>query len=107
MNTNYSGRTTSYSHQFDDWKNKPPSDRKAFRKQLVLDAQWSDCPIEVEEDVRKIWATYELGNDDYIFKYRIGEHVYKNGANEFPVLEQYLREQGAGVGETVWIHWWW
>ncbi len=123
----WSGRTSSYNHKFDDWQSKPlePNHRKAVRKQYILDAQWSDCPVEVETQVQDIWRLCELGNDNYIFKTSINNlldtveegttvdrwndetHKWEEGPLMVDAIVQYLREQGIGDDEQIWIHWWW
>ena len=92
-----------------------------------MDAQWSTCPIEVENQVRVLWRFGELGNDKYIFKTTIEELLEfqdnpedytceqwndeKRKWEEKPIttdaIVQYLREMGVGDNEQVLIHWWW
>lgn len=100
--TEFSGRTTQHSHKFDGWQDHPITDTKSVAKVTVLDAQWSDCPVEVEAEVKKLWRDYELGNDRYIFKFDIEEY-----AEDYPLITKWLRMNNVDDSETVWIHWWW
>lgn len=74
--------------------------KPSVRQQWVLDAQWSDLPVEVEAQVKEAWQDYELGNDGYIFKYRVGE-------NDYPLIDEWCLQQGVPEDEIVWVHWWW
>lgn len=118
------------------WSGKTTGDRliendsKSVKSVLVFDVQWSDCPVEVEDQVKDLWRLFELGNDNYIFKTEITELevLEKNkvlvekwnwrptkegqkGWVEEPIktdlIVKYLREQGVEDDDTIWIHWWW
>ena len=101
--TEYSGKTSSYHHKWNDTEN-PDDVNKAVRKVWFLDAQWSDCPIEVEDEVKKLWSDYDLGNDNYILKYS-----HKWHGLDYPIIAQYIKEQIPNLpdDEEVIIHWWW
>ena len=123
----YSGRTTLHSHKFDDWQTKPvPSDANpGVKKVWMLDAQWSTCPVEVENQVRDLWQYHECGNDHFVIKTKIldlislqkeGEPVdrwdetqskWVEGPIKTDLVVQYLREQGVHDDDLVLIHWWW
>lgn len=123
----YCGRTASYSHKFDDWKDKPADGHPALSKQWFLDVQWSDLPVEVEGVVKSLWRLHELGNDKYIIKTSLESlhewyvldgpvqvQVWKGMPDgwvkeDFDVspLTKYLEDQGVKVGEQIIIHWWW
>ena len=75
--------------------------REPLRKQLVLDVQWSNCPIEVVDEVKDIWKNNCYGNDNFIHKYKIKSH------DQYHHLNRYLSKKGVGDDEVVWIHWWW
>lgn len=124
----FSGRMTAYEHKHlkpgDPVPNIKPAE--AVRKAWILDAQWSDCPVEIEDIVRQLWRMNELGNDRYILKLSI-EDMVENYADEaeaevwqneeprgwvnqkidFVTLAAYLRSKGIKDDEDVWIHWWW
>lgn len=120
----YSGKTTGGEN----------CTTKALRNQLVIDAQWSDLPVEVEEDIKKLWRVYELGNDHYVYigclndfydirkrkdddpimceKWYWGEtKEEQKGWVEEPFspdyLIQYLEENKIDPEMDVWIYWWW
>lgn len=97
--TAYSGRTTAYQHKDDDWhKHKGPFE-SSIRSMVVFEAQWSDCPIEVEAEVKKLWRDNEFGNDHFYYSWDAGEH-----AADYPLINEYLI--GRGVKRCL-IHWWW
>jgi hypothetical protein len=124
--TEYSGRTTAYAHKRDDWREHlgvpMPS---AISQVTVFNAQWTDCPVEVEAEIRKLWRNFELGNDHYYFNWcreevwgceatgEMGEDedgeevevtIDKTLAELYPVIDEYLMSQGV---EKCLIHWWW
>lgn len=118
----WSGKTSSYHHKWNDTPN-PEGTQEGVRKVWLLDAQWSTCPIEVEDQVRQLWRYYENDNDRYIIKTTI-ETLEKMIANEAEVEDfvggeqqkvplkvnaiiQYLEEMGVGRSDQVLIHWWW
>lgn len=123
----YSGRTTLHCHKFEDWKEKeiPKNPSPGISKVWFLDAQWSTCPIEVEEQVKDLWRWNELGNDNYIIKTSIEELVNLQEENQLVEtwiqekgewgkkslktdwIVKYLTEQGIPMKDTVIIHWWW
>lgn len=108
----WSGKTSSYHHKIHDTPN-PPTVRPAIRKQWVLDAQWTDCPIEVYNEVKQIWINDdELHNDICIAKRTLEyffECVDEKGNYMFPAIIQYLQEQipDLGLEDDIWIHFWW
>ncbi len=95
----YSGRTTSHSHKFDDWKERKGSDNPAIKQVTLFDVQWSDCPVEVEEEVKKMWGDFGLGNDRFYFDWGDAEV-----ASRYPIINEYLKSKG--VTKCL-IHWWW
>ncbi len=75
----------------------------SVKKQWVLDVQWSDCPQFVEDEARKLWRDYGLGNDNYISKQDVDEEL----EDSYPAIYHWLLHNGVPKGEEVWIHWWW
>ncbi len=123
----YSGKTSSYHHKWNDTPN-PEGEESGLRKVWFLDAQWSDCPIEVEEQVKDMWRFWDCGNDKYIIKTSVedlletiesyegdGPYMRKLVDGEWTdkhVLKvdyviQYIRSYGIADDERVIIHWWW
>lgn len=113
--TTYSGRTTSHLHKGDDWASNDISGiRKAVHvvTETRFDVQWSDCPVEVEEEVRRLWQELELKNGDRyewerdadIFLYPNGDPMPTTLKEAFPIIDQYLMAQG--VAECI-VTWWW
>lgn len=110
----WSGKTSSYHHK---WHNTPngPDVESGFRKVWFLDAQWSDCPVEVEEEVKAMWQNYELGNDHYIIKTTLEDLGYgvedevEDGEPVYPATIQYILEKEPLIGheDQILIHWWW
>jgi hypothetical protein len=125
----YSGRTTAYEHKDDSanpdekpWSEIPHSGPMAVRRDWILDAQWSDCPIEVEDDIRRLWRFEELGNDNFILKRSISDFLKMLDQDfeewdevqmkwikqpfKLDYLIDYLR-QNLADDEKIFIHWWW
>jgi hypothetical protein len=103
----FSGRTTNHAPIHDDrWKTADKGE-PAVRKQWVFDVQWSDCPVEIEEEVIRLWRDEELGNDRYISKYEIGLFTEETYGRSYPLIDEYLMSQGLTENDEVWIHWWW
>jgi hypothetical protein len=107
--TLFSGRTTSHSHKFDNWKDKKPDGKKCVRTVKLIDVQWSDCPVEIEDIVRDLWQAYELNNDNCIIKVDglddLDDKIEDPAACE--LFKRYLKSQGVGKNEQCLIHWWW
>lgn len=102
-NTKYSGETTDHatvSMVQDKWKENPGAGLDCIRAVNYFDVQWSNCPVEVEKEVKQIWRDYELGNDNYFFKW--GD--YDDEEETYPVVAEYLKSRGI---EKCHIHWWW
>lgn len=77
--------------------------RDSVSKRWFFDAQWSDCPDFVEDEVRHLWGDYGLGNDNYIVKRELDEELFQ----EYPNIYFWLKHKGVQQGEEVIIHWWW
>lgn len=124
MTLPYSGETSSYHHKRNDTPN-PPDTPAGLRKVWFLDAQWSTCPVEVEEQVKDLWRLHELGNDRYMLKISVETLQQYEQKGEEQTIErwngsawtdvplkvdyviQYIREHGIPDNEEVIIHWWW
>jgi hypothetical protein len=86
-------------------------DNPALRQVTVLEAQWTDLPEDVVEDVRRLWRNRELGNDDFYASWDADDfyttedpddkfrHEYK-----YPAIAKYLRDNDV---EECLIHYWW
>lgn len=70
----YSGRTSSHSHKFDGWESKKADGGPAVRTATVIEAQWSTMPIEVYEDVQRLWRYLDLGNDNYYWSFNMNDY---------------------------------
>lgn len=102
----------------------------AMRQMWVLDAQWTDCPLEIEEIVKALWRHYELGNDRYMLRNSMEtflemeedgfqREVFKWGETpeqqlgwvkepmSLMPLVDYVRSKGIPDNEEIIIHWWW
>lgn len=123
----YSGKTSSFHHKWHDTPN-PEGVEQGLRKVWFLDAQWADCPIEVEHEVRDLWNLYGLGNDNYIIDTNLAElksmrdnpdeysleiekyienEGYKKFICKFDYLIDYIESKGIEDNDQVIIHWWW
>lgn len=90
MTLEYSGRTTAYEHKHEEgWQANTFAGPNALRDVAVIEAQWSNMPIEVEQDVKDIWRYLDFGNDNYYWKTSI-----------YDILEM-LKDEGHGVGLDV------
>lgn len=94
-----SGKDTSYSAKWDG----PSDGESSVSKVWYFDAQWSDCPDEVEAEVQQIWKDYDLGNDHYMFKTTLDEGLFES----YPRVYFWLEYKGVQKGEEVIVHWWW
>lgn len=65
----------------------------------VLDAQWSNLPEDVLEEVRQMWRDWELGNDYYYAKFYVDEYE-----DSYPLIAEYLRSRGI---DKCLVHFWW
>lgn len=101
----YSGQTSSYTHKWNPDKPNDPKTKSGLRKVWFLDAQWSTCPIEVENEVKMLWRDCDLGNDDYMLKRSVEDLLEWGDKTKY--LVQYIREHGIPDDEEVVIHWWW
>jgi hypothetical protein len=72
-------------------------------KQWYFNAQSTDCPIEVEDEVRNLWEEIGLGNDNYIYHTKVNQKLFKN----YPKIYFWLKHKGVPNNEEVIIHWWW
>ena len=103
--TEYSGRTTCYQHKASNWEERAPKEhgKDCIRKVNWFDVQWSNCPVEVEEEVKKMWISWGLGNDHCIIKWNWELQ------DEFPIVAEFLKSKGFidGDNEQIIIHWWW
>lgn len=94
-----SGKDTSYSSKWD----KEPDGESSVYKVWFFDVQWSDCPDEVQDEVRHAWSAYELGNDKYIIKRELDDELFE----DYPLIYMWLKHKGVKENEKVIIHWWW
>ena len=75
----------------------------------VFDVQWSNCPVEVEEEVKRLWRDNELGNHRYFYSWNDSkEERDETGescdSEAYPIIAEYLRSRGV---TQCWIRWWW
>lgn len=124
--TELSGRTTLHCHKFDNWREKeiPEDANPAVSKVWLFEAQWTLCPVEVEEQIKHLWELYEFENDNYYISTSIrdlleieeeavlADRPAEGGGWEVaPVktnlIVDELRKVGVGEEDKVLIHWWW
>ena len=122
----WSGRTTAMEHKRKFPAKLKPNTKQGFRKVWLLDAQWSTCPVEVEEQVKALWRFYERGNDYHIISTSLRELAtgYENAEVELyntlskrwgtvplktDLIVKYILEVEPTIGENdqIFIHWWW
>lgn len=105
----YSGRTSAYEHKRNDWQEHKGPFKPAVSQITVFNAQWTDCPIEVEEEVKRLWADNELHNDNCYYSWSTDDPENDSGdefsdAHKYPIIAEYLESKGI---KTCLIHWWW
>ena len=76
------------------WKDNDP-----FSQTVVFEAQWTDTPEPVYNEVRDLWQAYELGNDWFYFTWDSTEH-----GEDYPMIDAFLKDRG--ITKCL-IHWWW
>jgi hypothetical protein len=122
----WSGRTSAYEHKHNFPAKLDPKTPEGFRKVWLLDAQWSTCPVEVEQQVKDLWRLFECGNDKYIIKTcledleneyqdseveRFNEKTSKweKGPLKTDLIVKYIREVEPAINkkDLILIHWWW
>jgi len=102
-NTSYSGQTTNHNTRTmkdGKWKETPNSGSECIQAVNFFDVQWSNCPIEVADEVRQLWRDVEYGNDAYFYDWEDADPDTEN----YPVIKKYLKSRG--ITECH-IHWWW
>ena len=112
--TEYSGRTSAYAHKRKDWREQDISDvPSAISQMTVFNAQWTDCPVEVEDEVKKLWQDMELDNNVCYYAWdRDSEYYVEESdageepkfADVYPLIDEYLMSKG--ITQCL-IHWWW
>lgn len=97
--TNYSGRTTAYEHKHPGWETRDGNETDCIQQKTVFEVQWSNCPVEVEAEVIRLWQDYNFGNDSHYFSWESEENeIY------YPIIGAYLKSRN--VTKCL-IHWWW
>ena len=119
MKKEYSGRTSSHAHKFDDWKSKDCNGCQAIQKATIIEAQWSNMPIEVYEEVADLWRWMEFGNDYYYYHTSVEElkEMQEDSQTDFyedrkeklvlDYLFQWLDENGFKGNQRFLLHFWW
>ena len=92
--------STTLSHPQDGTVLNPNS---SVKKVWFLDAQWSDLPREVENEVKQLWRDYGLGNDHSICKREMDDELFE----DYPKIYLWCKYKGIPEGEKILIHWWW
>ena len=110
----YSGKTSN-NHYVDDWE-KRGNGPSAITQRTVIEAQWSDMPVEVYEDVRTLWKWLEYGNDHYYADLCIQdiEEIIvwgcEESGNDLGYLMQWLKEKGFkedDENDRFLLRYWW
>lgn len=73
-----------------------------IKEVTVLETTWTNCPKEVVDDVRELWAHMDLGNDFFYFSW--DEESWWDEEDKFVNLKKYLKERGI---KKCLIHFWW
>ena len=123
--TPISGRTTCLEHKKADWEKEAPkySGEECIEKVTVLNVQWSNCPVEVQDEVRELWGNRGLSNNQY-YRWHMDEEEpdwEDHGTSleemleeepddvidrlRYPLIEAFLHHKGCEG--LVLIYWWW
>jgi len=126
---NWSGRTSAYPHKHGDWQNADLTGTpEALQTKKILYAQWTLCPVEVEDEIKNLWRMNEFGNDNFYYSTSINDllevveggatvrEVYRDSKGNYqerqvPIslenLIYFARTNGLKEDEQFLIHWWW
>lgn len=75
--------------------------KDCIQSAVIFDVQWSNCPVEVEEEVKSMWRSDDrLYNDVSYYNWDSDEGDGEN----YPLIDEYLKSRG--VTKCL-IHWWW
>lgn len=88
---------------------------KSLQKEWVFRVQWTDCPIEVEDEVRKLWQNCGMSNGAYYSWDSNDEHSgyglpddydpdEHSQGTEYPIIDEYLKSKS--ITKCL-INWWW
>lgn len=110
----FSGRTTAYEHKRDDWAKYKGPFEPAIVEMTVFNVQWSECPVEVENEVQKLWkwqdgdlkngSYYDWNRDNEYWDERHEDESDMTMKDAFPLIDEYLMSKGVTKCK---IHWWW
>lgn len=132
MKLEYCGKTSCYNHKHGEWENSKFSGPDAVSKVFLIEAQLSNMPIEVYEDVRHLWRYLEYGDDGFYYPFTLegfSEMFGENGTiliekwywgptkeeqkgwvkeeSNLPYLTQWLNDQGFEPNQKLLLHYWW
>lgn len=98
----YSGRTMAHEHQGDDWRTRVVADpQPAITRRPVMEVADSDCPVEVADELRKMWDAEGYPNwscqDIYV------DELEK----DWPIVWAYLLNQGISGDRMIVIIYGW
>lgn len=81
----------------------------AFEKAYILDAQDIRKDHEdVYDEIRKIWADKELGNDVfYSYVDAVDTEDFLEFEEQYPATAKYIREHCPEPEIGVYLHFWW
>lgn len=72
------------------------------RHHIILEVTWTNCPVDVAEEIGEMWVDREFGNDDYYATWD-----FNQDAESYPLTAQYLKDNGITDEDSVLIHYWW
>lgn len=102
---------------------QPTIMHESFQPHVVLDAQAAGVPVDVKEDIRKLWIDQALGNDYYYYswnyeynfeyEYAEGEEIEEPADEDddwrldkrYPALAKFIEDNGDP--ENLLIRFWW
>lgn len=114
MTIQYSGRTSAFQHKRDDWKDQDITGvADAIQTEQIFYVQWTNCPIEVYNEVVELWKKdLDLRNGSFFSWDRDGEYWDENTEDEsektlaqaYPLIDEYL--MGRGISKILINYWW-
>lgn len=75
-------------------------DSPALRQETVFHITWSNCPLDLKDEVRDLWAHNELSNGSFYMWDSDDDY----DGRDYPLIDKYLRSQNI---TKCWIYYWW
>ena len=100
----FTGRTSCLKHKGEGWEESKGAGEECIQQKTIFEVQWTNCPVEVEKEVKQLWSDRELGNDNSYASWDM-EETNAESENRYPLIQAFLESKG--VTGSILIHWWW